>query len=47
MDHPTVFISYQDPYFGDDYYACVDTLINTYGYCDYTNKYILKKIYNL
>ena len=46
-DTPTVFISYQDPYFGDDYYACVDTLINTYGYCDYTNKYILKKIYNL
>lgn len=42
---PAVFISYHDPYFGDDYYACVDTLINAYGYCEYTNKYIIKKIY--
>ena len=42
---PAVFVSYQDPYFGDDFYACVDTLINAYGYCNYTNKYIIEKIY--
>lgn len=44
-DTPTVFISYHDPYFGDDYYACVDTLINAYGYCEYTNKYIIERMY--
>ncbi|MBQ8818340.1 MAG: hypothetical protein IJZ83_07165 [Clostridia bacterium] len=41
---PTVFISYYDPYFGDDFEAPVDTLINTYGYCEYTNSVIIEKI---
>lgn len=42
---PAVFISYFDPYFGDDFYACTDTLINTYGYCKYTNRYVLRQLF--
>ncbi|MBQ9782935.1 MAG: hypothetical protein IJW44_00255 [Clostridia bacterium] len=42
---PAVFISYFDPYFGDDFYACTDALINTYGYTNCTNKQIIKKLF--
>ncbi len=41
---PVIFISYYDPYFGDDYVTPVDTLINTYGYNAYTNDAIIGKI---
>lgn len=42
---PAVFISYFDPYFGDDFYACTDTLINTYGYTGYTNDEIIRRLF--
>ena len=44
---PTVFISYYDPYFGDDFYANTDTVINTFGYCDYTNRYVIEKLFGV
>ena len=43
---PAVFISYFDPYFGDDFYACTDTLINTYGYTGYTNDEIIRRLFD-
>lgn len=43
---PAVFISYFDPYFGDDFYACTDTLINTYGYTAYTNDEIIHRLFD-
>lgn len=42
---PTVFISYFDPYFKDDFCASTDTVINTYGYSPYTNKYVIKALF--
>lgn len=42
---PTVFVSYYDPYFGDDFCASTDTLINAYGYCEYTNKYVVERMF--
>lgn len=42
---PAVFISYFDPYFGDDFYACTDALINTYGYTNFTNQAIIKRLF--
>ncbi len=42
---PAVFVSYFDPYFGDDFSACTDTLVNTYGYCGYTNPYVIQKLF--
>lgn len=42
---PAVFISYYDPYFGNDFYASTDALINTYGYSPYTNEQIIKKLF--
>ncbi len=44
-DTPAVFISYFDPYFKDDFCASTDTVINTYGYSPYTNKYVLKILF--
>lgn len=41
---PVIFVSYYDPYFGDDFYTTVDTLINTYGYSYFTNDVLLEKI---
>ncbi len=34
---PTVFVSYYSPYFCEEYEAATDTVINTFGYNDYTN----------
>ena len=42
---PAVFVSYYDPYFGDDFYASTDALINAYGYSPYTNEQIIKKLF--
>ena len=36
MSVPTIFISYKNPYFKDQYASTVDTMINTYGYTEYT-----------
>ena len=36
MGVPTIFISYKNPYFKDQYASTVDTMINTYGYTEYT-----------
>ena len=41
---PTVFVSYQTAYFGDTYYACADTLINTYGVTAYTVEAIIRRL---
>lgn len=42
---PAVFISYFDPYFGDDFYVCTDALINTYGYTAFTNETVIKRLF--
>jgi len=41
---PCVFVSYYHPYFADDYYAVVDTVINTYGYNAYTNDTVIQRL---
>lgn len=41
---PVLFISYYDPYFGEDYKTVTDTLINTYGYSAFTNAVLLETI---
>lgn len=42
---PAVFISYFDPYFGDDFYVSTDALINTYGYTEFTNETVIKRLF--
>lgn len=44
-DTPAVFISYHDPYFESDFCASTDTVINTYGYCEYTNPYVIQTLF--
>ena len=39
---PTVFVSYYSPYFGEEYPAAVDTLINTYGVNLFTNEGVIR-----
>ncbi len=38
---PVVFISYNNPHFADTYAACADTVIDTYGFTNYTSDAIL------
>ena len=42
---PAVFVSYFDPYFEKDFYASTDTVINTYGYCSATNRYVIEALF--
>lgn len=44
FDTPVVFVNLGHPWFGDEYKASVDTLINTYGCSDYTAEAVLEKI---
>lgn len=44
-DVPVVFVVYGSPFFADVYRASADTVINTNGYGDYTNEYVMKKIF--
>lgn len=42
---PTVFLSYYDPYFSDDYPASVDTAINTFGFTEHTNRRVIETLF--
>lgn len=44
-DVPVIFVVYGSPFFADVYRASADTVINTNGYGDYTNEYVMKKIF--
>ena len=41
---PVIFVGYNNPYFADTYEACVDTMINTYGFTDYTANAVVSAI---
>ena len=41
---PVVFVSYNNVYFADTYKACVDTVINTYGFTKYTPAAVISAI---
>lgn len=43
-DTPVIFVNYGHPWFGDEYKAIVDTLINTYGCTNHTASAVVKKI---
>lgn len=42
---PTVFISFYSPYFCEEYAPSTDTVINTYGYNEYTNNAVEKLLF--
>ena len=42
---PVVFVAYGSPYLGEEYPVSIDALINTYGYCNYTNDAVTEKIF--
>ncbi|MBQ7623739.1 MAG: hypothetical protein IJS65_00500 [Clostridia bacterium] len=41
---PAVFISLSDPFFGETFKAAADTVINTYGYNEYTADAVLERL---
>lgn len=44
MGTPALFVSFYSPYFKEQYFASVDTLINTYGVTEYTVDAVINKI---
>ncbi len=44
MGIPALFVNFYSPYFKEQYYASVDTNINTYGYTEHTIPALIKKI---
>lgn len=41
---PCVFVNYKNPYLKEQYFATIDTLINTYGTTDYTPRAVINRI---
>lgn len=45
-DTPVVFVDFGNPYLHEEYNACIDTLIYTYGYANKTIDVVTSKIFN-
>ena len=41
---PVIFVSYKNPYIKEQYYASIDTLINTYGTTEHTASVVIDRI---